>query len=77
VLGLLIPDVPKQGAFFLRQESVSLLLSITTQKILLLKKVINFAYTIEMRNQGKLLHKIRCIWENQTKKIAERVEEEK
>jgi hypothetical protein len=76
-VGVLVPDVPKQGPFFLCQESVSLLLSITTQKILLLKKVINFAETIEMRNLGKLLHQIKCIWENQTKKMAERVEEEK
>jgi hypothetical protein len=39
--------------------------------------VINFADTIEMKNLGKLLHMIKCIWENHSKKIAERVEEEK
>jgi len=64
-------------ARFLRRESVSLLFSLTTQKIWLLKKVINLTDTKEMRNLGKLLHKIKGKWENQTKKIAERVEEEK
>ena len=39
--------VPKQDAFFLRQESVSLLFSLTTQKVWLLKKVINFTDTNE------------------------------
>jgi hypothetical protein len=39
--------------------------------------VIDFTKTIELRNLGKLLCKIKCKWENQTKKIAEGVEEEK
>jgi len=39
--------------------------------------VINFGDTMEMKNLGKILHNIKCIWKNQTKKIADRVEEGK
>jgi len=38
--------------------------------------VINLTDTMKTRNLRKLLHNIKCIWENQTKKI-DRVEEEK